>query len=409
VNILWLSHLVPYPPKGGVLQRSFNLIKEVTKYHSVDLLAFNQEALLGTPDSVEHAIRQMKDICNSVKVVPIPSEEKRYGRYWLYLKSFLTPSPYTINWLRSREMEQQLKESLAGNKVDVVHFDTISLAPYRTVAHGYKTVLNHHNIESEMMLRRSHRESNPVKKLYLLQEGYKLRRTERQVCRAFDLNITCSSVDSERLRKMDRAIRVKEIPNGVDVGYFVPLNLEKARHSLVFAGGMTWYPNREAMLFLARRIWPLLTEKVPDVGMTVVGRAPPQELLMLAQSDQRLRVTGFVDDVRPYIDTASVYVCPIQDGGGTRLKILDALAMGKPIVAHPIAVEGIDVEPEKHVLIARTPEEFVRQIVRLFEDPSLYRRLAEEGRRLVEEKYDFREIGATLIRAYNQVVENRVA
>jgi glycosyltransferase involved in cell wall biosynthesis len=202
---------------------------------------------------------------------------------------------------------------------------------------------------------------------------------------------------------------VEEIPNGVDLKYFYQLNLDKEKHSLIFAGGMKWYPNRSAMLFFADKVWPLLKKEVPDVKMTVIGREPPAEIMSLARNDEHFRVTGFVDDVRPYIDKTMVYVCPIQDGGGTRLKVLDALAMGKPIVAHPIALEGIDIEPEKHVLVARTPEEFVSQIVRLFRDSSLYRRLSEEGRRLVLEKYDFEKIGEKLSRAYNEVVNRRVS
>jgi glycosyltransferase involved in cell wall biosynthesis len=184
------------------------------------------------------------------------------------------------------------------------------------------------------------------------------------------------------------------------------LNQIREEHSLVFAGGMKWYPNRSAMLFFANKIWPLLKKEVPDVKMTVIGREPPAEVVNLTRNDGQFKVTGFVDDVRPYIDKAMVYVCPIQDGGGTRLKILDALAMGKPIVAHPVAVEGIDIEPEKQVLIAETPQEFVDQIVRLFGDSNLYRRLSEGGRKLVVEKYDFEKVGEELSCAFNEVAGN---
>lgn len=409
MNILWLSHLVPYPPKGGVLQRSFNLIREASKYHNVYLLAFNQKALLPTEKDLEQAVGEFKKICKDISVVPIPSDRRSHGRYALYLKSLFTISPYTTNWLRCTRMEHQISSTLASHKIDLVHFDTISLAPFYTLAEGYKKVLNHHNIESDMMLRRSNKESNPLKKLYIRQEGYKILRYENRLCKKFDLNITCSRLDSDRLLTGTPGLRTEEIPNGVDLRYFYPMNLDKEKHSLVFAGGMKWYPNRDAMLFFSNKIWPLLKKEAPDVKMTVIGREPHPEIASLARSDERFKVTGFVEDVRPYIDKAMVYVCPIQDGGGTRLKVLDAMAMGKPIVAHPIAIEGIDIEPEKHVLIARTPEEFVSQIVRLFGDPGLYRRLSEEGRKIVSEKYDFEKIGEKLNRVYNEVAENRVA
>ena len=408
MNILWLSHLVPYPPKGGVLQRSFNLIKEVSKSHNLHLLAFSQKNLLKNENDLNQAVGELEKICRSVKVVPIPSEEKSYGKAALYVKSLFTAAPYTINWLRSGEMEHQIEEILTKRKIDMVHFDTISLAPYYSLAEGYKKILNHHNIESDMMIRRGGQEKNPIKKVYLLQEGYKILRYENRVCESFDLNLTCSLLDSERLLRRIPRLRVEEIPNGVDLKYFYPLNQIREEHSLVFAGGMKWYPNRSAMLFFVNNIWPLLKKEVPDVKMTVIGREPPPEVVNLARMDGHFKVTGFVDDVRPYIDKAMVYVCPIRDGGGTRLKILDALAMGKPIVAHPVAVEGIDVEPEKQVLIAETPSEFVRQIARLFGDSILYRRLSEEGRRLVMEKYDFEKIGEKLSRVYREMSEDRV-
>ncbi|RKY81668.1 hypothetical protein DRQ11_15160 [candidate division KSB1 bacterium] len=195
------------------------------------------------------------------------------------------------------------------------------------------------------------------------------------------------------------------MPNGVDIEYFKPKNNKFEPKTLIFAGGMSWYPNRDAMLFFCKEIWPLLKKRWPDVKMTIIGRNPPKYISNLAQQDPNLTVTGFVDDVRPYLKNTHVYVCPIRDGGGTKLKILDALAMGKPIVAHPIAVEGIDVEVEKHILLAKKPSEFVQQIERLLDDIGLCHSLSKQGRELVVKKYNFKKIGKKLANLYQKIGE----
>lgn len=159
---------------------------------------------------------------------------------------------------------------------------------------------------------------------------------------------------------------------------------------------MNWYPNRNAMLYFARQVWPLLTEAIPDIRITVIGQDPPACLINLANEDKRFKVAGFVDDVRPYINRAMVYVCPIKDGGGTKLKILDALAMGKAIVADPVACEGIDVKDGETVLFADSPADYVKKIKLLFENKDLNKKLGLNGRKLIEDKYSFEKIGRKL-------------
>ena len=168
---------------------------------------------------------------------------------------------------------------------------------------------------------------------------------------------------------------------------------------------MNWYPNRDAMLFFCKKIWPVLRKRWLDVKATIIGCDPPKYILKLAQQDPNLTVTGFVDDVRPYLEKAHIYICPIRDGGGTKLKILDALAMGKPIVAHPIAVEGIEVEVEKHIFLAKKPSEFVQQIERLLDDIGLCHSLSKQDRELVVKKYDFKKIGIKLANLYQKIGE----
>jgi glycosyltransferase involved in cell wall biosynthesis len=349
---------------------------------------------------MDEAISALGKICKSVEVAPIPCEERVYGRNLCYIESAFTSEPFTIYWLRSKKMENRIVQALKAYKIDIVHFDTISLAPFSSIIGGCRKVLNHHNIESAMMLRRAQNEPNFFKKAYMYLEGYKIRVYETRICKSFDINITCSTQESQRLLNQTPQLKIEEIPNGVDLDYFYPFNLQKVDHSLIFAGGMNWYPNRNAMLFFVDKVWPLLKKEIPDIKMTVVGQDPPPKLKNLARDDKNFIVTGFVDDVRPYIDQAMVYVCPIKDGGGTKLKILDALAMGKAIVAHPLSCEGIDVMDGESVLFAETPNEYVKCIKRLFDDSTFLQRLGNNGQKLVSEKYSFVNIGRKLSRLY---------
>ncbi|MCP4266706.1 MAG: glycosyltransferase [Candidatus Brocadiaceae bacterium] len=378
------------------MQRSYNLIRELSKYHEVDLVTFNQKALLPTRKELDIAVSVFRTLCSDVSVLNIPSECRKYGKYILLLKSIFSKDPYSINWLKSKIMINTLRGKLSKNRYDLIFFDTISLVPYSSLFKNEKLILNHHNIESEMMLRRAYNTKNLLKKLYFYQEGKKLAIYEDRECPLFDLNITCSHVDSERILKRISSLKVDEVVNGVDVSFFYPLNKKKIKNSLIFVGGMSWYPNKEAMLYFSRQVWPLLSETIPDINMTVIGRSPPAELVNLADVDKRFKVTGFVDDVRPYIDSAMVYVCPITDGGGTKLKILDALAMGKAIVADPIACEGIDVKEGETVLFASTPVDYVEKIKLLFENEELNKKLGLNGRKLIEDKYSFINIGSKL-------------
>jgi glycosyltransferase involved in cell wall biosynthesis len=398
VKVLWLSHLVPYPPKGGVLQRSYNLLRETARYHEVSLLAFHQPRLMrlslgDSPEALATAQAALEKFCRRVEVLPIPAEQGALRRGLLLAASYLTADPYTVNWLKSPRMERALAAMLAAEAFDAVHFDTISLAVYRDLVQGPRTALTHHNVESHMVLRRAEQEPSALKRHYLRREGRRLAEYERRMCGRFDVNVTCSELDAARLKKVAPGVRTVAVPNGVDLGYFHPGGGPETPGRIVFAGRLGAYTNRRAAQVLAREIWPRVRERVPEASLDIVGADPPPEAVSLARSDPRVRAPGFVDDVRPYLDAAEVYVCPITDGGGTKLKVLDALAMGKALVAHPVACEGIDVRDGETVVLAQAPEDFAREIAGLLADPGRRRAIGAAGRRLVEERYSYAAIG----------------
>jgi glycosyltransferase involved in cell wall biosynthesis len=410
MKILWFSHVVPYPETGlGVLQRSYHLVRELSRVHQVYLLAFVQRSiiqnLLGdVNEGLEKAREHLAKYCVRVEFLPIPSEGSNSGRVWLAARSLTCVHPYTIRWLQSTAARRLATDWNASIEFDVVHFDTLSLAPYREIFTRGRRSLDHHNIESDMMLRRAQHEENLLKRLYFWQEGLRLRRYERRVCPQFDLNITCSSLDTERLRSVAPEVAVTEVPNGVDTEYFRPRGEFERPFSLVFAGNLSWYPNAAAMFFFADRVWPTLKRELPEVTMDVIGANPPRALSAVAAREKDFQVHGFVPDVRPYVSSAALYVCPIMDGGGTKLKILDALAMGKPIVAHPIACEGIAVRDGHDVIFAQEPHEFVESIVALLRNPEKRKQMSANARSLAASTYSYTSIGRKLVSELEQLV-----
>ena len=405
MNILWISQNVPYPPKTGVLQRNFNLIREASRTGQVTLLAILQEGVLPTRVDLDEARLELGKFCQKIEIVELPIESSRLLFLAVLLKSVFTADPFSVNWTKSAKMTDTIARLMHETDFDVVHYDTISMAAHHHLAGATPNALNHHNIESHLIKRRAKIEKNPLKRLYYYLEGTKLERFEADVCPRFDVNFTVSELDKSRLLEIAPSACVDVVANGVDCDYFCPQpDCPVTPESIIMVSGMNWFPNRDAVIYMCNEIWPALSNAYPNVSWTVVGSSPPQRLLDLAKLDKRVRVTGFVDDVRPYLAEAQVYLCPMRDGGGTRLKILDALAMGKPIVATTMAYEGISVTPDLNVLVADTPNDFVRQIGRLFDDRDLRTALADEARRFVLEHYSWSVIGDHLGDNYRRML-----
>lgn len=412
MRILWLSHLVPYPPKGGVLQRSFYLLRELSKYHEVDLLAFNQKDLIAPlyngdiERGLADAYEELSKICRDVKFFDIQCDAKASGKKILGLTSLFSRYPYTINWLRSSAFSEALSEKIVHENYDLVHLDTISLDIYRPLLGKLPCTLDHHNIESHMLLRRARQEKSLLKRVYFLQEGIRLQRFEKRVCPKYQGHITCSDIDSERLNRISPSSNIKTIPNGVDTSFFAPKGLKQKEATLIFVGTMGWYPNIEAVLFICSEIMPRLRKSRPGVTLQIVGANPPEQVKKFGYEYDDISVLGFVDEVRDFIEKATVYVCPIMDGGGTKLKILDALAMEKPIVAHKIASEGINVIDGENILLADQADEYSQLIVRLIDSESERSRLGKAARKLAVEQYDYVSIGKSLSDYYVKLTGN---
>lgn len=406
MRILWLSHFFPYPPAGGALQRSYHLLRHVASRHDVDLVSLSKSRDRPGYDQAGAEYPVPGELCRQVSIFEIPAERSWFHRVGLVLKGPLSGKAYDVRWLQSRELSDFLS-SLADRRprYDLVHVDTIGLMQYRDVLPLDRIVLNHHNVESHMMRRRANNEKNWAVGWYLKNEARKLRRLEAEACRRCTTNLVVSHLEEVRLKEVAEDARVDVVPNGVDVDYFRPRDLGKTQgqDGLVFVGRLSWYPNEDAMEWFLDEIWPLLVHAKDNRRITVVGDSPPSALRNYS-GPGTVETTGFVPDVRPYMNRAQIYVCPIRTGGGTRLKILDAMAMGMPIVATSMSVEGLGLSERQHFLRADSPVEFVEAINELEEDTVLRETLAVQARKEASRRFSWSVIGKKLEDAYRHTL-----
>jgi sugar transferase (PEP-CTERM/EpsH1 system associated) len=406
VKVLFLSQIVPYPPHGGVLQRGFNLLRELGRQAHVHLLAFVHPDVLSTPDAVEDSRRVLGEFCASVEYFRLWPKASKLHQAAALAVSTCSRDPFSVIAHRSTAYQRRVDETLGAVSFDVIHADTIALSQFVPGGRRMAAVLTHHNVESMLMERRAQVESGALARRFLQRETAKLRVCEAALSPRFDVNIVVSEPDGDALARIAPGIRTAVVPNGVDVDYFTP-EFEKQTPALVYTGGMNMFANRDAVMYFLTEVWPQVVAKVPDVKFYAVGQTPPAELQALAARDRRIVVTGYVDDVRPYVAESAVYVVPLRVGGGTRLKVLDAMAMGKALVSTSIGCEGIALRPDEHLVVADTADRFAEATVALLGDRARRLALGRAARQLVEDRYSWPIIGRRLLGAYEEAVAGR--
>jgi glycosyltransferase involved in cell wall biosynthesis len=405
VKILFLSHFPPWPPTGhGALQRTHHLLRRIAAEHEVHLLALVPKAAAPSAGDLSRTIAALEGIVASVHAFRL--DENVVRKVWCAVRSLAGNTPYWEHLFENSSAHRALESLLRRHRFDLVHADIVFLRRYAWAARGTPLVLNHHNVESHLLERRALSAGHPLARRFFRAQASRVEAVERTLARRAAGNLLVSQLDEERLRVLAGELDTAVIANGVDLDFFNYLQTTGEPGHLVFAGGMDWFPNRDAMAAFAADTWPALVNDGHHRRLTVIGRNPPPELLAL-QSDSRVSVTGFVDDVRPYIERASIYVCPIRVGGGTRLKVLDALAMGRPLVSSDIGVEGLGLSEGEHYLRANSTAELIAQVRRLESDAELGNRLRTAGRAFVERHYGWDGIARRLESAYGRVMQTQ--
>ena len=406
MRILWLKSDLLLPlDKGGKL-RTWHLMRHLAKRHEITYLAFAE------PSSEVDGMREV-----AAHIVTVPRREPVKGTLRFYAGAALRlfdPLPYAVGRYRSREYAARIRDLLATKAFDLIVCDFLPPVVSLPDRLPCPAVLFTHNVESEIWRRHAevHRRG-PIAWLYRAQYRRMLR-FEAKALRRFDAVLTVSDADRATFARLyPGAIRgpVSVVSTGVDTQFFAPRALDSAgtaasspadSRRLVFTGSMDWLPNEDAMLFFCRDILPLIRAEEPETTVTIVGRTPTPAVKKLADL-AGVYVTGRVDDVRPYIEEAAAYIVPLRIGGGTRLKIFEAMAMGKAVVSTTVGAEGLPVVAGEHVVLADEPRSFSRAVVRLLRDVERRRQLESAARTLVVEQYDWSAVAGELESALSRV------
>ncbi|MCL4459984.1 MAG: glycosyltransferase [Chloroflexi bacterium] len=403
MRILFLTPHVPYPPHKGTAIRNFNIIENLAARHELTLVSFGEPA-------DKAALAVLRRYCVRVEVIPPPTRSSLRRAFSV----IFSEQPDLTLRLSSLALVQRLSSLLAAEEFDVIQIEGLEMAPLWEMAWKGKTtnrrplvVLDAHNAEYVLQRRAFETDlSRPatwVGAFYSFIQWWKLRRYEAKICRLVDGVVAVSEVDRRMLQSLVPNLKATVVSNGVDLAEFAPLNSEREPF-LVFSGTMDFRPNVDAVTWFCREILPRLRAEVPDLRFYIVGRDPKREVLRLGQIPGVI-VSGPVADIRPYVGRAAACVVPMRIGGGVRLKVLEAMALGTPVVSTSLGCEGIEVTPDENVLIANDAAEFAEKVLALLRDPERGRGLGRKARQLVEIKYDWRVLVPRLERFYCSLLE----
>lgn len=397
MRVLFLTPQYPHPPHKGTTLRNYNLIAGLASRHEIDLFSFADAPPAASP---------LDQLCRRIATTPIPPRPN----WRRALDTVLSPWPDMGLRLWSHEFQQQFAAWLTDGHYDVIQVEGIELARYILTpiltlpGHGDRgeskplIVFDDHNAEYLLQKRLAEAEIAArgwtAGAVYSSIQWRKLRRFEQRVCRQADRVVCVSEADALALQQIDPQLQAYVIPNGVDTDFYdrdkvIPLDLPP--YSLVFTGTMDFRPNVDAMLWFAAEVLPLIKQSLPDVRVYIVGQRPHARLDVL-RADPAITITGAVDDTRPYIAAAGVTIVPLQTGGGTRLKLLEALSLQAPMVSTTLGAEGFTVTNGEQLLLADDASAFARSIEELLADRVRARALGAAGRSFAERYYDWRSI-----------------
>ncbi|MEZ5290870.1 MAG: glycosyltransferase [Vicinamibacterales bacterium] len=395
MRILLISPWFPSPPYGGALIRVSETLRHLSGRHAVTLVA---------PSAHPVAPRDLEPLaawCDAVEIVPI--SERPAAVLGRMAAGLVRGMPLIQGLHRHSAMRRAVARLTAAHDYDVVHVEHSFMAPYLSaIARGRRprTVLSMHNIES-LRFRRELATARGGRRLALLLDSVVFASWESAAVRRFDGLMAVSTVERDWARAQAPDTPLATVPNGVDTAHFAPAPAA-SRTTLLFPGLMNYPPNVDAATWLCDEILPQVAVRHPDARVRIVGDKPTPDVLALA-GRPAVDVTGRVPDVRPHFAECAAVVVPLRSGAGTRLKILEAMAMQRPVVSTTQGAEGLDVTPEHDILLADTAAGLAAHVCRLLDDAALADRLARAGRELVERTYDWSRCFGALDVLYQQL------
>ncbi|MEP6618257.1 MAG: glycosyltransferase [bacterium] len=379
MKILWVNQFFLHPTERGGQIRTMGILKPLHRRHEVHYAA------LDDPTTTEG-----RDMAHtySTKAYPIPHQvpSRHSPRIATQVAHHLLLSnlPLTVNRYYSSQLLRTVTELLDRNHFDAVVCDFAGSGVNMPTLRG--SVLFQHNVETTIWERHAAHARTAAHRAFYGLQAKRMRRYEERICRESAHVIAVSPLDAQRMRDMFSIDTVSDVATGVDVEYFRNPGTYGKTTDFVFVGSMDWLPNVDGILWFAAEILPLLRKHKPDCSVAVVGRRPDPKLLALAQADPLITVTGTVPDVRPYLWSSRLSILPLRIGGGTRMKVYEAMAAGIPMVSTEVGMEGLACQPGRDILVGDTPEEFAAQCIALLDNPERGEAIAASALRLVEEE-----------------------
>ena len=398
MRILFITPYLPYPPHHGGSIRVFELLRRLVERHPVTLAS-----LMDTAEERAH-VPALEALGMRVLVAPKPPVRQAASAK---LQRLLSPQPRLLRELVDADLQRGIADLIRARAVDLVHCENLESAHLAGGRAGVPRVLAEQAITHTLYERIAAARETPVTRLAGALDALKVRRYEQRVWREFEACITVNAEERDVVLRAAPQAHVYVVPNGVDTTAFRPSTTPRPPATIIMTGSLDYFPNADGMQWFVSDIWPRIRQQAPAVEFMVVGKSTPEVDRSLS-GVPALRLVGRVPDVRPYVAQATLFVVPLRIGGGTRLKILEALAQGIPVVSTSVGCEGLALVHDEHLLVADSATDFVAAVLRLMADAALRDRLAQNGRRLVEQRYDWDRIVGGLEEAYQATIERHL-
>jgi glycosyltransferase involved in cell wall biosynthesis len=384
MKILWVKSDFLHPTQGGGQIRTLETLRRLHLRHEIHFAALD----LPQPGV---GLRKSSEYSTKAYAVAHPATRKSGPHYWAELAAgAFTDLPLSMRRYRSRALMRQVETLTRREKFDAVVCDFLASAA--NIPELNSAVLFQHNVESIIWRRHLECAPSPWHRAYCREQYEKMLRYEAGACRAAKKIIAVSDADARVLHSLYGASRVSSVPTGVDIAYFTPACSTPPTQDLLFLGAMDWRPNIDGLHWFASQVLPFIRARRPDCSLQVVGRNPAADIRELARSDKRVHVTGTVDDVRPYLWKSAVSIVPLRIGGGTRLKIYEAMAAKIPVVSTSVGAEGLDVRDGENIFIADSPQDFADRCVALLDDSDARQRMAANAWEIVSACYSWQVV-----------------
>jgi glycosyltransferase involved in cell wall biosynthesis len=403
-RLLFLAQCLPYPPHSGVAARTFNVLKQLQEAYDIDLIAFyrvNHQRDRSALDAAREALGRVAGFV--AEPTPIPNEHSTLRKLWDHVRSVVSRRVYTYYEYQSRAFAQRLRAVLRTRTPDLVHLDSLDLHRWLPELPQVPIACTHHDIDSELLRSRALRLDQAVLRNYLRLQADRSERLTRQLCPGFALNVMMSEMDAGRLQALAPGAATLVVPNGTDTEYFQPNGTKSVAGRVVFVGPTYNFPNKDAVEFLLWEIWPRIRAADRATSLRLIGRNAAADQARYA-TESGVTPLGHVADVRPALAEAACCVVPIRVGGGTRLKILDAWAMGKAVVSTSIGCEGLDAVDGENILIRDTADAMADAVLQVLSDTAVRSRLERNARRTATETYSWSVVGQQIRSAYDELL-----